>query len=109
MHAFAVGAIVCGVWFHGLPSGWHQSRPSATVLAGGLTETNTFSWAASFRPTPRVGLTRGFPRNGVYVWVPLDRSVRHVAGEPLRLPLRLRDATLLKLEGTASLPQRCRG
>jgi len=100
-----VGAIVCGAWFHGLPSGWHQSRQSATVLARGLTQRNTFSWAASFHPSPRVGLSRGFPQDGVYVWVALDRSVRPVAGEPLRFPLRLRDATLLKLEGTKNLPE----
>jgi hypothetical protein len=105
MHALAVATVVCGAWFHGLPARWHQSPSSATQLRNGVTRINTFSWAASFRPSSRFGLSRGFPRDGIYVWLALDRSAGRVRGEALRLPLRLRDATLLKLEGTTNLPE----
>jgi hypothetical protein len=37
--------------------------------------------------------------------VALDRPTHRVRGEPLRLPLRLEAATLLKLEGTTNLPE----
>jgi hypothetical protein len=105
MHPLAAAAIVCGAWFQGLPAGWHQSPPQATILSGGRTESNTFSWAATFLPSPRYGIGRGFPRTGVYVWVALDRAMGRVDGNALRLPLRLRAATLLKLEGTTNLPE----
>src|SRR2546423_12815251 len=82
MHALAVAAIVCGAWFDGLPAGWHQSAPSATQLTHGATRMNTFSWAANFRPSPRFGLSRNFPRGGVYVWVALDRSTHRARGGP---------------------------
>jgi hypothetical protein len=105
MHGLAVAAIVCGAWFHGLPAGWHQSAPSATQLVHRATRINTFSWAANFRPSPRFGLGRHFPRDGVYVWVALDRSTGRPRADQLHLPLRLRAATLLGLEGTTNLPE----
>jgi hypothetical protein len=105
MHLLPLAAIVCGAWFTGLSHGWHQSSPSATLLSHGVTETNTFSWAANFRPSNRFGLARGFPSNGVYVWVSLDRTERRIGSGSLRLPLRLRDAGVLVLAGTADLPE----
>ena len=105
MHLLALGAIVCGAWFNGLPQEWHQSAPSATVLHRGVTRINTFSWAANFRPSRRFGLSRGFPDDGVYVWIALDRAKRPVTGPTLRFPLRLRDATVLALEGATNLPE----
>jgi hypothetical protein len=105
VHLLALGAIVCGAWFNGLPQEWHQSAPSTTVLRHSVTRMNTFSWAANFRPSRRFGLSRGFPDSGVYVWVALDRANRRVTGQALRFPLRLHDATVLALEGATNLPE----
>ena len=105
MYAFAATAIVCGAWFHGLPAGWHQSLPSAVLLRDGVTEENTISWAANFQPSPLYGIGRGFPRDGVYVWFNLARPERGLARRPLRLPLRLVDASTLRLEGSPNLPE----
>jgi hypothetical protein len=104
MHLLAAATIVCGAWFGGLPAGWQQSGLSVTRLSNGVTHSNAGSWAANFRSARRYGLRR-FPRDGVYVWVSLARPQRQLSGNPLRVPLRLRDAKRLILEGTSNLPE----
>ena len=39
------------------------------------------------------------------MWVSLNRPTRTVSGRPLRLPLRLKDATVLQQEGRPKLPE----
>ena len=39
------------------------------------------------------------------MWIGLSRPEAHVDGERLRFPLRLRDASILTLEGTSNLPE----
>jgi hypothetical protein len=101
----ALTSIVCAAWFKPLPDGWHQSAPTATILHRGVSVSNTSSWAASFRPSPRYGISKNFPRDGVYVWVLLERPTRRLGGDLLRLPLRLRDASIMTLEGALQHPE----
>lgn len=98
----SVTSIVCGVSFSVLPPGWHHSRQWCTTLSYGVSDGNTDTWAA----TPRsVDNLLRFPRSGTYIWVSLNRPTRHVEGSALRLPLRLRDATLIAQKGAPSLPE----
>lgn len=98
----SVAAIVCGASFQGLPAGWHQSRPWCTTFSAGTSDGNTDTWAA----TPRsVNNLVGLPSSGIYVWVLLNRPAFAVRGYPLRLPLRLKDATIFQQEGRLQLPE----
>lgn len=99
----AAAVVVCGASFGALPPGWHQSGAPAVPVIGGVPASNTFSWAA----TPRTvfDLTKPLPRGGIYIWVMLWRPNGGPSGTLLRLPLRLRNASLLAQEGAPMLPE----
>jgi hypothetical protein len=98
-----LSTIVCGAWFQALPPGWHQSVSSATILSRGVSTSNTFSWASS---RSIFDLTKPLPAGAVYIWVDINRPTRRLEGPRLRLPLRLRDATVIEQKGaTAGLPE----
>jgi hypothetical protein len=96
MHLLVTGAIVCGAWFNPLPAGWHQTRPVADLLFL-RTGAQVSSWGANFQPSPTYGVSRGFPRNGVYIGVNLIRPPAY--GNTwlilrVHLPLKLRFADI---------------
>src|SRR5437870_5027638 len=99
----SVAAIVCGASFTGLPAGWHQSRQWCTTFSEGTSDGNTDTWAATPGSVNNL-LVRLLPP-GIYIWVVLNRPSRRVAGRPLHLPLRLRDAVVIQQEGAPSLPE----
>ena len=99
----SVAAIVCGASFTGLRSDWHQSRQRCTTFSDRTSDGNTFTWAATPRSVNNL-LVR-LPPSGIYIWIDLNRPTRRVAGRRLHLPLRLRDAVVLRQEGTPSLPE----
>ena len=77
-------------------------EPGARRSRGCTSDGNTFSFAA----TPRsVNNLLHFPPSGIYIWVSLNRPARRVTGRPLRVPLRLPDATVLEQEGAPRLPE----
>lgn len=100
MHVLATAAIVCGASFHPLPAGWQRSQLAGSVFARGGAQ--VYAWAASFRPSPRYGVSRDFPSEGVYIGVNLIRPPAYGAVwlvPQLHLPLRLRRADVSPFEG----------
>jgi hypothetical protein len=94
VHLLAIAAIVCGAWFQSLPLGWHQSRPVAAIISS-RAGAQVDSWAANFYVSSRYGISRGVPRDAVYINVNLVRppaADNSWLSPTLRLPLRLRDA-----------------
>jgi hypothetical protein len=94
MHLLLTGTIVCGAWFNPLPAGWDQAPPGADVLVPSH-GAQVSSWAASFRPSPTYGVSRGFPKDGVYIGVSLIRPPAYGSTwliPRMQLPLRLRFA-----------------
>ena len=94
---------VCGARFRSLPSGWHQSGAPRALVIGGRVPSNTDSWAAT--PRSVFDLQRPLPREGIYIWVDLMRPRHGPRGRPLRLPLQLRNASVIEQEGRFTLPE----
>ena len=94
---------VCGAWFRALPSGWHQSGSPSALVIDGQVPSNTVSWAAT--PKSVWDLQNPLPRRGIYIWVDLIRPRGGPHGTPLRLPLRLHNASVIAQEGRFSLPE----
>lgn len=88
--------VVCGAWFKALPTGWHQSRLVVTQVVGGVVPSGTGSWAATPRSVSGAGLGPPLPRDAIVITVGLNRPKAGPTGRAreLRLPLRLRNATL---------------
>jgi hypothetical protein len=98
-----LAAVVCGAWFSVLPPGWHQSGAPRAPVIGGVVPSNTFSWAAT--PRSVFDLANPLPRDGIYIWVTLNRPRGGPSGPALRPPLQLGNATLLAQEGAPRLPE----
>jgi hypothetical protein len=92
VHALAALSIVCGAWFQPSP-GWYQPAPAGATLdaTNGM---QVESWTANFHVSERYGISRGFPRNGIYISVNLVRPPAYGSAwlPSLRFPLRLRNA-----------------
>jgi hypothetical protein len=101
--AAGLPSVVCGASFKALPPHWRQSGISSAPVIGGYVPSNTFSWAAT--PRSVQNLVKPLPRNGIYVWVDLIRPRHGPTGPLLRLPLLLRNASVIQQEGAPALPE----
>jgi hypothetical protein len=98
-------SVVCGAWFKALPSGWEQSGSlSGLVIGRSVPPSGPTTWAgtprAAFHPAEKL------PRNGIGIWIDFQRPKGGPSGGALRLPLRLRNATVIEQKGAvAGLPE----
>jgi len=97
--------VVCGAWFRSLPWGWEQSGSLSALVIGGAVPSGPTTWAV----TPRSAFNQTppkLPRKGIDIWIDLQRPKSGPSGRALRLPLRLRNATVIEQKGAvAGLPE----